>query len=201
MGYDTSHWQASQQPPISSSPRSEYVTMGSVPGPADSPYPPGFVRRQSRVPMSASWYPSQTGPAHPTYEDPYPQSPMSPRVQPGTPIGYDTSHWQASQQPPISPSPRSDHVTMRSAPGFVRQQSPRPMSASWSPSQDPAGPYNALREPYPLRSANEFDIHYNSGGYVGQQDPPPMASSRSEPQGSADDWISEGLQGMKQGRV
>jgi hypothetical protein len=118
------------------------------------------------------------------------------------PIGYDTSHWQASQQPPIGPSPRSEYDPSRSVPpadfplppGVVRQQSSRPMSAPWSPFQGPAGAHNALGGSYSPRSANESYFPYNSGGFVGQRDPPPMTPPRSQLQGStrAGDWNALG---------
>jgi len=133
----------------------------------------------------------------PTYGDPYVQPPMSPRVQPGMPMRYNTSHWQASQQPPngrlgydpLWPIPPADFPL---PPGVEHQQSPRPMTASWSPSQDIAGSHNAWARggSYSSRSSNESDFPYNSdsGGFVGQQNPSPMTATRSQLQGSAGDW-------------
>jgi hypothetical protein len=140
--------------------------------------------------------PQGNGTTYPTYEGPYPQPLMSPRVQPGMPMGHDTSHWQASQQPPIGPSPRSEYDPSWSVPpagfplpsGVVHQQGPGPMGASWSPSQDSAGAHNALGGLYSPRSANESYFPYNSGGFVGQQNPPSMTPPRSQLQGSAGDW-------------
>jgi hypothetical protein len=139
--------------------------------------------------------PQANGTTYPTYEGPYPQLPMLPRVQPGMPMGYDTSHWQASQQPPIGPSPRSEYDPSWSVPpanfplppGVVHQQGPGPMGASWPPSQDSAA-HNALGGSYSPRSANESYFPYNSGGFVGQQNPPSMTPPRSQLQGSAGDW-------------
>jgi hypothetical protein len=130
-----------------------------------------------------------------TYADPYSQPPMLPRVQPGMPMVYDTSHWQASQQPPIGPSPRSEYDPSWSVPpanfplpsGAVHQQNPRPMSASWSPSQDSAGTHNAFGGSYSPRSSDEYYFPYNPGGFVGQQNPPLMTHTRSQLQGSAGD--------------
>lgn len=112
-------------------------------------------------------------------------------------MGYDTSHWQASQQPPVGPSPRSEYDSSWSVPpadfplppGVVRQQS---SSASWSPFQGRAGAHNALGGSYSPRSANESYFPYNSGGFVGQRDPPPMTPSRSQPHASAGDWNALG---------
>jgi hypothetical protein len=136
-----------------------------------------------------------SGTTHPAYEYPYAQPPMLPRVQPGMPMGYDTSHWQAPQQPPIGPSSRSEYGPPWSVPpadfslppGVVHQQGP---SASWSPSQDSAGAHNAWGGSYCPRSANESYLPYNTGGFVGQQGPPPMIPPRSQLQGSAtgSDW-------------
>lgn len=140
------------------------------------------------------------GSTHPAYEYPYPQPPMMPPVQPGMPMGYDTSHWQASQQPPTGPSPRSEYDTPWSVPpadfplpsGVVHQQGPGPMNASWSPSQYSTGAHNAWGGSQLPRSANESCLPYNPGGFVGQQDPPPMIPPRSQLPGSASDWHPSG---------
>jgi hypothetical protein len=132
--------------------------------------------------------------SHPTYGGPYPQPPMSPRVQPRMPMGYDTSHWQASQRPPAGLGPRSEHAQLRSVPpadfplppGVVHQQSQGLMTASWSSSQ--ASIHHALWGSSSPPSANESYCPYNPGGFVGQQNPPPMTPSRSQLQGSAGDW-------------
>jgi len=128
---------------------------------------------------------------HPTYEDPYPRPPTSPRVQPGMPMGYGTSQRQASQQPPMGETVPLWSVSPANfplPPGVAGQQSPRPMSASWSPFQGPAGAHNALGGSYPP-SANESHFPYNTGGFVGQQNPPPMSPPRSQFQGSVGgDW-------------
>ena len=139
--------------------------------------------------------PQSNGTTHPgpAHEDPYPQPPISSWVQPVMPMGYDTSHWQASQRPPIGTSP---HVPLcpvppagfSLAPGVAPQQSSRPMSASWSPFPGSAGPHNALGGSYSPPSANESYFPYNSGGFIGQQNPPPMTPPRSQLQGSAGDW-------------
>lgn len=131
---------------------------------------------------------------HATYEDPYPQPHMPPRVQPGMPMPYDPPHWQASQQSTIGPGPRSEYVPSRSVPPadfphppvhrVVRQQSPRAMSAHWFSDQGSVGSHNALGS-YSPRSAN---FPYNSGGFVGQQNPPPTAPPRSQIQGPARNW-------------
>jgi hypothetical protein len=139
--------------------------------------------------------PQGNGTTHPTYEYPYPQPPMLPRVQPGMPMRYDASHWQASQQPPIGPSARPEYDPSWSvlpadfplAPGVIHQQSRRPMNASWSPSQGPAGAHNAWGG-YSSRPANESYFPYNSGGFVGQLNLSPMTLPRSQLQGSAGDW-------------
>src|ERR1700733_9335145 len=73
-----------------------------VPNRAECAFPrnvPGF---QTSGYTGSQYYdaPQSNGTTHPTYGDPY-QPPMSPRVQPGMPMGNGTSHWQASQQPPI----------------------------------------------------------------------------------------------------
>ena len=96
---------------------------------------------------------------------------MMPPVQPGMPMGYDTSHWQASQQPPTGPSPRSEY-------------------APWSvpPADFSTGAHNAWGGSQLPRSANESYLPYNPGGFVGQQDPPPMIPPRSQLPGSASDW-------------
>ena len=142
--------------------------------------------------------PHSSGTTHPTYGDSYLQPPTLPRVQPGMPMVYDTSHWQASQQPPIGPSPRSEYDPSWSVPpanfplplGVARQQNPRPMTAPWSTSQDSAGAHNAFASggSYFPQSANEYDSPYNPGGFVGQQNPPPMTPPRSQLQGSTSDW-------------
>jgi hypothetical protein len=139
--------------------------------------------------------PQGNGTTYSTYEGPYPQPPMSPWVQPGMPE-YDTSHWQGLQQPPIGPSPRSEPVPWHPVapvgftlpPGVAPQQSPGPMSASWSPFQGSAGTNNVLGGSYSPSSANESYSLYNPGGFVGQQNPPPTSPPRSQLQGSAGEW-------------
>jgi hypothetical protein len=109
--------------------------------------------------------------------------------------GDNTSHWQASQQPPIGPGPRSEYgpswpvppAGFPLPPGVVHQQSPRLMSAPWSPSQDSAGAHNAWGGSYSPRSANESHFPYRPGDFVGQQNPPIITPPRSQLQGSAGD--------------
>ncbi len=152
-----------------------------------------------RYPTGRSHYydaPQGDGTSHPTHRGPYTQPPMSPQVQPRMPMGYDTSHWQASQQPPAGLSPRSEHAQLRSVPpagfrlppGVVHQQSPGLMATSWSSSQGSASVHHALWGSSPPPSANESHYPYYPGGFVGQQNPPPMTSSRSQLQGSTGDW-------------
>jgi hypothetical protein len=123
---------------------------------------------------------------HSTDQEPYSQPPMLPWVQPG-------------MQPPIGPSPRSEHVPwyppvlpagFALPPGVAPRQGSRPMSAPWSSFQGPAGTHNASAGSYFPPSANESYFPYDSGGFVGQleQNPPPMIPPRSQLNGSAGDW-------------
>ena len=127
---------------------------------------------------------------HPTYEGPYPQPPMPPRVQPGMPTGYNTSHLQGSEQLPLLTVPPADFPRPPSL-SDVRRQIPRHLSLSLSPPQSSAGTHNAFGGSYTPQSAtgNESYFPHNSGGFFGQQNPPPMTPPRSHIQGSAGgDW-------------
>jgi hypothetical protein len=126
---------------------------------------------------------------------------MFPRVQPRIPMGCDTSHWQASQQPPIGPSPYSSwSVPLTDFPpplGFVRQQDPRAMSASLSPSQGSASAGAWAPGSYSSLSANESYSPYNPGHFVVQRGPPPIIPPLQGPSGVRK---SEDLQATKQRR-
>ena len=133
--------------------------------------------------------PQGNGTTNPTYEHPYPQPPTSPWGQPGMPMGHDTSYWQGSQQPPTGPSPQFPSSPVPPA-GFLplgvappSQQSPGPISASWSPFQ---GTHNALGGPYTPPPANESYLPYNTGGFLGQQNLPPAIPPRSQPRGTGE---------------
>jgi hypothetical protein len=108
----------------------------SVSLPRNEPGPLGYEYLRPYAPPG--------GTPSPTYEGTYPL--VSPWVQPGMAVGYDTP-----QQPSVDPSHRSGYVPLYSVQstnepyplGFGRQRSPGPMNEAWPPSQGPTDVQNA----------------------------------------------------------
>jgi hypothetical protein len=138
-GYSRNDSGSQSRPPPLPPPR---FPEPNLPGPSRDEHPRSYYHDAPQVETS-----------HSTYGDTHLQAPPWP--EPRIRVAYDTS--QTLQQAPIGQTPSSEYVPLYSVrspnepchlPDFVRQHSQGPMTASWSPSQGPAGVQNTLGVPY-----------------------------------------------------